>query len=71
MRYPNRMRTASLALLAFGLLALPAQAEWTKMDGQAVPKISAKTWLNTKKGETPSVKMLRGKVYLLEFFATT
>ena len=64
------MRTLSLALLTSALLALPAQADWTKMDGQPVPSISAKSWLNTAKGEVPSVRALKGKVYLLEFFST-
>ena len=64
------MRNFPLAILASALLALPAAADWTKMDGQAVPGISAKAWLNTEKGEEPSVRSLKGKVYLLEFFST-
>ena len=61
------MRTLSLAILL--ALAAPAAAEWQKMDGQKVPEISAKEWLNTGK-EKPTAATLRGKVFILEFFAT-
>ena len=64
------MRNLCFTLLATVALLAPAQADWVKMDGQSVPGISAKSWLNTAKGETPSPKMLKGKVYLLEFFTT-
>ena len=64
------MRTFMLALAASALLALPAQAEWKKMNGEKVPGgITAKEWINTGKF-TPTNADLRGKVYLLEFFAT-
>jgi len=61
------------SLLSFSLLllaSLPASAEgWKKLDGQVVPDIGAKSWLNTGK-ESPNSALLRGKVFLLEFFAT-
>ena len=63
------MRRFAFCLLAVGLLTATAPADWQKMNGQAVPDISAKEWLNTGK-QTPTTADLRGKVYLLEFFAT-
>lgn len=61
------MRRSALIL---ALLALPATAEWAKLDGQKVPEITPREWLNTG-DEQPTAADLRGKVYLLEFFATT
>jgi hypothetical protein len=63
------MRTLLLALATTAVLSLPARAEWRKMDGQPVPGISAKAWLNTGK-HVPTAANLRGNVYLLEFFST-
>jgi len=60
------MSRLALCLLA---VAATAAADWQKMDGQAAPNISAKEWLNTGK-LVPTTADLRGKVYLLEFFAT-
>ncbi len=65
------MNKFALSLLAAGLLALPAQAEWNKFDGQSVPLLTADTWLNTAKRFQPSAAVLRGKVYIIKFFATT
>jgi hypothetical protein len=64
------MRAYLLSLAAVGALALPAAADWKKMDGQPVPDISAKEWLHAGK-QAPSAADLRGKVWLLEFFTTT
>ena len=64
------MRKLSYALLMSALLALPVHAEWNKMDGQPVPVISGDAWLNLGKEKPPTTKTLKGKVYLLEFFAT-
>ncbi len=64
------MRNCLLSLSAILLASLPASAEgWKKLDGQAVPDIGAKSWFNTGK-ESPNSAVLRGKVFLLEFFAT-
>ena len=58
------------AFLCSVLLAAPARAEWNKLNGQAVPAIEADAWLNLGKEKAPTVKSLKGKVYLLEFFST-
>jgi hypothetical protein len=51
-------------------LAAPARAEgWKKLDGQKVPDFQAKEWFNTG-DQAPTAADLRGKVWLLEFFAT-
>jgi hypothetical protein len=63
------MKRLLIALGALCLLAMPGMAEWKKLDGQKVPEFSAGEWLNTGK-DTPSAASLRGKVYLIEFFAT-
>ncbi|MHC4850135.1 MAG: hypothetical protein ACYTEG_17030 [Planctomycetota bacterium] len=58
-----------LALLGVFAGASSAQSGWKKLDGQKAPPITAKEWLNAgKKG--PDLSALRGKVILLEFFAT-
>lgn len=60
----------SLFLIAALLAAAgAARAEWRKLDGQKAPSVVAKEWINTGK-ETPGNSELRGKVWLLEFFAT-
>jgi len=55
-----------------GAFAVPAAAQsgWKNLDGQKAPAITAKEWLNAGK-KAPTAKDLRGKVILLEFFATT
>ena len=58
------------ALSALVYLAVPSHADWKNLDGQKVPEVTAKEWLNVEGKTTPSVASLRGKVYLLEFFAT-
>ena len=66
------MRNGVLTLVLLGALAASAAAQqsgWKKLDGQKAPAITAKEWLNAgKKG--PDLSALRGKVILLEFFAT-
>ena len=61
-----------LSLAVLGALAASAAAQesgWKKLDGQKAPEISVKEWINAgKKG--PEAGDLRGKVILLEFFAT-
>ncbi|MHC4954714.1 MAG: hypothetical protein ACYTGZ_12580 [Planctomycetota bacterium] len=66
----NMTLSLALASLLVGFAAQPAVAGgWKKLDGQKMPPISAKAWLNAgKKG--PDLSALRGKVVLLEFFAT-
>ena len=63
------MRGLAIRMLMLASLAATAQADWLSMNGERAPEISAKTWLNTGKN-APSNADLRGKVYLLEFFAT-
>ena len=63
------MRRLATKMLMLAALAATAQADWLSMNGERAPEISAKTWLNTGKN-APSNADLRGKVYLLEFFAT-
>jgi len=67
------MRSFVLVLaLVLGLAAgsrAQEQSGWRNLDGQKVPPISAKEWVNTGK-EEPTSANLRGKVWLLEFFAT-
>ncbi|MCZ6786808.1 MAG: hypothetical protein O7E54_06540 [Planctomycetota bacterium] len=65
------MRSIALAPAALVLLALPAFAQggWRNLNGQKVPDITAEDWFNTG-NNTPTTANLRGKVYLVEFFAT-
>ena len=66
------MRNRILTLALLGAFAVPAAAQqsgWKKLDGQRAPAITAKEWLNTGK-DAPTAKEMRGKVVLLEFFAT-
>ena len=63
------MRGLAVRMLMLASLAATAQADWLSMNGERAPEISAKTWLNAGK-KAPSNADLRGKVYLLEFFAT-
>ena len=61
------------AIAACGALVLAlsagASAQWKNLNGQKVPAVAAQKWLNTK-GESPTSESLRGKVWLIEFFAT-
>lgn len=65
------MRTSALVIAAAAALALAssASAEWKQLNGQPAPPVEAKEWINVK-GDAPSLDSLRGKVFLLEFFAT-
>jgi len=63
------MKRTLLTLAALAFLATPGMAGWKNLDGQKVPDFTAKEWMNTGK-QAPSAASLRGKVYLLEFFAT-
>ena len=62
------IRTISLSLLVTGA-SLSAQSGWKTLDGQPAPAVTASDWINAD-GE-PSVSALKGKVWLLYFFATT
>lgn len=63
------MKRTLIALATLACLAAPGSADWKKLDGQKVPDITAGEWFNAGK-EAPTAASLRGKVYLLEFFAT-
>ena len=57
----THMLTAAVALA----LAVPASAD---LKGEAAPEINPKEWIGKAPGQT--LKSLRGKAILLEFFAT-
>jgi hypothetical protein len=60
----------SFALLSCAIaLSLPARADWQPMTGQRVLGVHVEEWLNTGK-DAPTAADLRGRVWLLEFFAT-
>ncbi len=69
------LRTSTTPQIQAGILActltmsLGAQSAWKNLDGKAVPQVAAAAWLNTK-GAQPTSTTLRGKVWLIEFFAT-
>ncbi len=79
MHFPGFGGTLPAALLASIVQltcvpAIAAQSGWKKLDGQAVPaifagEVIAEEWLNTG-GKAPTAATLKGKVWLLEFFAT-
>ena len=62
-------RASALGCAVLALAASPALArDWKHLDGKPVPEISISDWLNTDGVE--GVADLRGKVFLIEFFAT-
>ena len=61
----------SLLSILLSSAAAPCQGGWKNLTGKRVPAIHADDWLNTDKNDRPSSKSLKGKVWLLEFFATT
>jgi len=63
------MRWYRLSWVAAALLTTALDAQWRDLQGTIVPKISAEHWFNTD-GTTPTSESLRGKVWLLQFFAT-
>ena len=48
---------------------LGAQDGWRDLKGEVVPEIDARRWLNTQE-RMPTRDSMKGKVWLLEFFAT-
>ena len=63
------MKKGLLILALLGVCAGASEAGWKDLNGQKAPTITAKEWFNAgKKG--PDLSALRGKVILLEFFAT-
>jgi hypothetical protein len=71
MKTQPRRRCLGLALsLGVALPAATAQSGWKSLIGEPVPALTADSWLNVD-GEAPSLAALKGKVWLLEFFATT
>jgi len=63
------MRKKTVPWLVPVLLTATLDAQWRDLEGEAVPEITASQWFNTNQQE-PTVESLRGKVWLLEFFAT-
>ena len=64
------MKARMSALVVGGVLALAAStdAEWKSLTGQKAPGFDVKRWINPPEGN--SVEDLRGKVLLVEFWAT-
>jgi hypothetical protein len=52
-----------------GSLVSSGHAQWLELNGQPAPEVTAARWLNTG-GETPNLASLKGKVWILKFFAT-
>jgi len=63
------MRYGILPLALLAATATANESGWRNLDGQKAPQITAKEWLNAGKNG-PEPADLRGKVILLEFFAT-
>lgn len=63
------MRSLCLALPLALTSPVAAQDGWLDLRGQPVPEIVVEEWLNVD-GKVSGVADLRGKVWLLEFFAT-
>ncbi len=62
------MRGATLVPVVLAALAAPAFAGDKQLKGETAPEIKVKEWIGTPPGA--SLKDLRGKAVLLEFFAT-
>ena len=68
----NRISTSTaVAGLLAGVLTpgLSAQSGWKDLTGKPVPAVTAAAWLNTN-GQKPTSTTMKGKVWLIEFFAT-
>ena len=63
------MKRTLATMAALALATAASRADWRNFDGMPVPGVSASEWINTGK-EKPDAPSLRGKVYILEFFAT-
>lgn len=63
------MSRLPLALVLVAAAAATAHAEWRNLSGRKVDALVAQEWFNVgEKAPTPAD--LRGKVWILEFFAT-
>ncbi len=63
------MRYPLTPLLVFAG-CLPAQDGWKDLTGKPMLELTVTSWLNTG-DKQPTTALLKGKVWLLEFFATT
>ncbi len=63
------MKHSIIAAAVLTASFVTAQSAWLNLDGKPSPGVSADTWLNVTEAD-PS-EALAGKVWLLEFFATT
>ena len=64
----SRLRWLPVGVL-LGMAPLAAQPGWKPLVGERVPALEAESWLNA--GENaPTLDKLKGKVWLLQFFAT-
>lgn len=62
---PMKTIGIGIALLA---AASAARAEWNSLLGKEAPSVTVESWINPAEGET--LEDLRGRVILLEFWAT-
>ena len=62
------MRKHALIATAALLAATTARAEWNSFQGKPAPTFKVAQWLNACEGD--SVEDLRGKLLLVEFWAT-
>ncbi len=62
------MRTLAIVATLALLAASPARAEWQSLRGKEAPDFKVAKWLNACEGD--SVADLRGKLLLVEFWAT-
>ena len=58
-----------ISLVLVTAAAVSAQSGWKTLDGQPAPALQAADWIHAE--GSPSVSSLKGKVWLLYFFATT
>ncbi|MCI0342018.1 MAG: hypothetical protein L0216_12880 [Planctomycetales bacterium] len=63
-----RVLTTTLAAAVLAGMGAPASAGDKQLKGETAPEIKVKSWIGTPPGA--SLKDLRGKAVLLEFFAT-
>jgi hypothetical protein len=67
----NRYRRTALMIGLIASMAAPALAQEAVAVGKKAPEITAEHWMNLPKGMSKlSLKELKGKVVMIEFWAT-
>ncbi len=67
----NSHRRTALMIGLLASMAAPAAAQNAVKVGDQAPEITAEHWMNLPKGMSSiSLKQLRGKVVMIEFWAT-